>query len=91
MIRHALVTLGLWLAGLGGWTPPICERAHAPDTPLLISARIWTAWAEETFPDTSGEHKRHQVYARLLRIYPDARRRDVALAIELALRVEEVL
>ncbi len=84
MMKTYLVRFGLWLAGLGGWVP--CERTHAPDTPMLISARIWTAWAEETFPGTSGEHKRHQVYARLLRIYPEARRRDVALAIELALQ-----
>jgi len=85
-----LVRFGLWLASLGGWVPPICDRAHAPATPMLISARIWTAWAEETFPGTSGEHKRHQVYARLLRIYPDAPRRDVALAIELALQLRSV-
>lgn len=33
-----------------------------------------------------GEGKRHQVYARMLKLYPDAEKADVALAIELAVR-----
>ncbi len=81
-----LIRVGLWLAGLGGWTPPVCARTHAPDTPLLATAQRLVAWAEETCPGTSGEHKRHQVYARMLRVHPAASRRDVALAIELALQ-----
>lgn len=36
--------------------------------------------------DQSGEWKRHQVYAKLIKMYPRASRRDIALAIELALR-----
>lgn len=81
-----LVRFGLWCAALGGWTPPVCARPHAPETQLLVTARRLVAWAEETFPDTSGEHKRHQVYARMLRLHQNASHRDAALAIELALQ-----
>jgi hypothetical protein len=34
----------------------------------------------------AGEYKRHQVYARLIKLFPDAERIDLAQAIELALR-----
>ena len=34
----------------------------------------------------AGENKRHRVYARLLKEYPTARKSDLGLAIELAVR-----
>ncbi|MBI3938181.1 MAG: hypothetical protein HY323_14480 [Betaproteobacteria bacterium] len=85
MMRQWLVRLGLWLARRGGWTVPVCSRLHVPEAALMEAAAPLVAWAETTFPGTSGEHKRHQVYARLLRAHPDAPRHVVALAIELAL------
>lgn len=36
--------------------------------------------------DAGGEFKRRQVYAQLLKDYPAARRRDVGLAIEVAMQ-----
>ena len=44
------------------------------------------AWADARFPETSGEHKRHQVYAILIKQYPNDRKRDLGLAIERALQ-----
>lgn len=35
-------------------------------------------------PGTSGEYKRHQVYAALQKRFPDVPKRELALAIELA-------
>ena len=35
---------------------------------------------------TSGEHKRHLIYARAQKLYPTVSKRDIALAIELSLR-----
>ena len=86
MMKTWLVRFGLWLARCGGWTLPVCRRPHLPSSPLLATAQRLVVWAEETFPGTSGEHKRHQVYARMLRVHPDASRRDAALAIELVLQ-----
>lgn len=39
----------------------------------------------EQTPDVSGEWKRHQVYATLIKIFPDISKRLLALAIELYL------
>lgn len=35
---------------------------------------------------TSGEHKRHVVYARLMKEYPEVPKRDLAYLIELAIQ-----
>lgn len=43
-----------------------------------------TQWDEVS--GWSGEAKRHQVYARLLKRYPDMSRHEVAFALELAVR-----
>ena len=40
----------------------------------------------DTAPGTSGEYKRRQVYSRLLKEFPAAIKRDVSIAIELAVR-----
>ena len=85
-MKSLLVKFGLWLARMGGWTPPVCWRSHPPETALVVTARRLVNWAEETFPGTSGEHKRHQVYARMLRLHQDVPRRQIALAIEWALQ-----
>ena len=81
-----LVRFGLWLARRGGWSLPVCSRVHVPASEFLDSARELVAWAEATYPGTSGEHKRHQVYARLLRRHATASPRTLALAIEMALQ-----
>ena len=36
--------------------------------------------------DISGEAKRHQVYARMIKLFPAEERQDIALAIEYGLR-----
>lgn len=81
-----LVKLGLWLARAGGWQavivpslPIACEAAQ------LYVVRATELTVLEDARDSSGESKRHQVYARLLKDYPEARKRHLALAIELAL------
>lgn len=40
----------------------------------------------DTVADVSGEWKRHQVYAKLLKEFPGNRKRDLGLAIENALQ-----
>lgn len=43
-----------------------------------------TGWKKHGYLD--GEYKRHQVYADLLKEFPGVRKRDLSLAIEMALR-----
>jgi hypothetical protein len=54
------------------------------DTPLLARVKVLVVAAEKLA--ASGEYKRHAVYARLLKEFPDSRKRDLALAIERVLQ-----
>ena len=83
-IQYLLVSLGLWIASLGGWTPPECSRAHL-DVPADLAARIGDLAALQEVPGLSGEAKRHQVYARLIKDFPETPRKSLALAIEVVL------
>ena len=52
-------------------------------TPVLERATQLTQDADTSL--TGGEAKRHQVYARLIKDFPMTPKRELALAIELAL------
>jgi hypothetical protein len=82
-LKRWCVVVGLWLARLGG-----VESITVPRTmlPLIPAARLMCAAVEAAVdPSTGGEYKRHQVYALMLKRYPEARKGHIALAIELAL------
>lgn len=88
--------LGLWLAGLGGWTPPgpeiyteVCRKAHIPENDLTALAKRLVVEYQAQMPGASGEAKRHHVLARMKKAVPAERDRACALAIELA--VQQVL
>lgn len=55
-----------------------------PDRHELLDLRVRELIDEQDarWPDRDGEGKRHQVYARLIKDFPDARKRDLSLAIE---------
>ena len=59
-------------------------RTYAPSvpTPFVTRAADLTTTVN---PGFGGEAKRHQVYARLIKDFPDAPKRDLSMAIELAL------
>jgi hypothetical protein len=94
-LRAWAVRVGLWLARWGGWTPPPpveVDRWGLPETlaPLVALAHpLIAAQDADSAEGTSGEYKRHQVYARLLKTHPETPKRDLALAIELAVRLDE--
>ena len=68
-----LTRFGLWIARFGYW----------PSTALTQRARVLcTIWDK---PDLSGEYKRHQVLASLIKEFPGISHKTLALAIELAL------
>lgn len=78
----------LWVAAkaqqLANWCDPTRVVLTIADGPLLSRARGWVVWAERHFDN--GEARRHQVYARLLKEFPDTPKREIALAIEASVR-----
>ena len=52
--------------------------------PVLLARAKELAFAID-FNEGSGEYKRHQVYARLIKEFPSTKHRHLALAIEIAL------
>lgn len=59
-----------------------------PELPNLFLDRVRALIArwDATLGPGFGEAKRHQVYAQLLKEYPDTRKRDLAFAIEQVLQ-----
>lgn len=70
---------------VGRWTvqPAVCAQPHA-DHPLLDDAKIVAEHVDGQFPGTSGEYRRAQGLRMLMNRHPEARERDCALALELA-------
>lgn len=88
-----LIALRWWLRVLGdveAWLdPPVIVPAVMREaTPVEVTARLWVTWAQTTYPQQSGEYKRHKVLAKLMKTFPDARQRDLGMAIETAVQKE---
>ena len=77
--------LGL-LAGRWLFVRPPCAWRHALSVPgpLLVRTQVLTR-EQNTIEGRSGEAKRHQVYARLIKDFPETSHRVLARAIEDAL------
>ena len=73
-----------WTLALLHWLAPEARYLIVGNDDLLKLARLLTQ-AQESFPDRSGEAKRHQVYAALIKSFPNRSKREIALAIEAAL------
>ena len=76
MMKRILLTLAAWIWRRYG--------EHGIPTAVLIAARQLTAQWKDS--DASGEYKRHQVYAALLKRYPQESKRVLGRAIEEVLR-----
>jgi|WetSurMetagenome_2_1015567.scaffolds.fasta_scaffold381376_4 hypothetical protein len=59
----------------------------APNEKLLNSIITEVNKADKVYSDTSGEHKRHQVYSSLIKKHPEIDKKELGYAIEVALRV----
>jgi len=68
-----------------GFYSNLPDIAWPPDGQVIVGMAASLCHAVDKTPDVSGEFKRHQVYARLIKLYPNAPRRVLSLAIELAL------
>ena len=58
-----------------------------PDDILIEYAAKECADAEATFKEQSGEYKRHQVYSKLIKKFPEHSKRDISMAVEMGLNV----
>ena len=81
-MRHGLIQVCLRCAIWLGWTPPAPAPLLADD--LAVAARA-AVIAAEALP-AGGEYKRHQVYAQLLKRFPQLPHWEVAFAIEWVIR-----
>lgn len=77
-----LTLLHRWLARLQAWWSTQSEQAAMRRTVLQL-----VQIADQL--DGGGEYKRHQVYARLLKLYPDKTKRQLAWLIEDVLLEQE--
>jgi len=73
-----------WLRRLADYLDPPVITPQPDRSPLLARVRALIEWAEPMHID--GEARCHQVYARLLKEYPSARKRDLRYAIEQVLQ-----
>lgn len=80
--------LAQWLCRLAAWLDPPSPPPPPPQPgPVELRARAEVLEVERTSAGgTSGEFKRHLVYATLIDTFPHARRRDLAMAIERAVQ-----
>lgn len=75
------------LRALLTWLEPAVEASETrADDAVLAVARLLVQAQQSR--DASGENKRHQVYAALIKTFPDARKRDLGFAIERVLQEE---
>lgn len=99
MIKQFLIKFHTWLGNKLGiiHTCPVQEPHTCPPLPtniLVISTDIFKILPaisilieeQETFENVSGEWKRHQVYAKAIKHYPDMQESELALAIEIGIQ-----
>ena len=99
MIKKLMTRLYMWLEIRLGIPKHVCPQfPPIPDNVLIIPeyiedilpAALEIIMALEKVPDVSGEWKRHQCFAKLIKKYPDIRKRDLALAIEIVVQQYDI-
>lgn len=71
------------------WLEPVPSPAPVQAPPDPCYARVAELVHSIDREDQNGEWKRHQVYARLVKEFPDRRKRDLAYLIESILQEQE--
>ena len=82
-MRKLIIAICLWLLRKAGHQFP--KQVNLFLNPYTERAKQLCREQQQGWPERSGEGKRHQVYARLLKEFPSANKRDIAIAIEMAL------
>jgi len=81
-MRNLLIRLAFWILRRCTAMPTAFPGCRAYVSAAKEIAAEWQAKAPE---NSSGEYRRHQVYAALIKRFPLARHRDLGMAIEVAL------
>jgi hypothetical protein len=86
-MRKLIFKLGLWLLIRSGlfeeWIEEELKKRNSVAAALLARAEVLCFEQEATSsPGTSGEYKRHNVYARLIKEFPAISKREISKAIE---------
>lgn len=92
-MKNLLVKFALWILRKYNSLPAIPQPIRVVQYPrgfdaalrYLSVAKVFIAEQEAKNPDHSGEAKRHAVYGLLIKKFPEARKRDLAKAIELGM------
>jgi len=58
-----------------------------PSDEIMREAFLQTTYTGEMYKDISGEAKRHMVYAKMIKRFPNESKQELAFAIEASLRV----
>lgn len=83
-VKQLLAKLAIWL--LKRYGGDVISLDKGVLTLLPTASAFVKALEVAASPGTTGEYKRHVAYARLQKKHPTAVKRDIALAIELAVR-----
>ena len=90
MINNLLIKLAFWLLRVYKVTlEPVViyeEKDYGLDPGLMKITEGMVEQVENKFGTQSGEFKRHQVLRAVMNSIPNASERDIAFAIELAVR-----
>jgi hypothetical protein len=88
-MRRLFCRIGFWFLRLGKWNLDVLDLITS--MPLLeievVKRAKELSGLSDTLsaPGTSGEYKRHVVYAQLIKEFPNLTKRQIAMAIEIGL------
>lgn len=82
-MRNLIIKFALWLLAKCGQSPYIIDKRALK---VLEKMRPIVKDVRARYENVSGEFRRHQALARGMDAMPDVPERDLALAIELAVR-----
>lgn len=89
-MKTLLIRFALWILKKCGHTmpePKVSFIGYPQEVaPYIGKAKELCQQQAEQYPDRSGEAKRHAVYARLIKEFPQAPHRDLSWAIDWVLR-----
>lgn len=70
------------------WCRQFAIWLEGPYPEKILALARCLVQSQAAFPDRSGEAKRHQVYAALIKAFPETEKRQLSRIIEAALDVE---
>jgi len=87
IFRRWVIRLFIWIACVFGYrgTHSALSRVQLPSAQVIDATVVQIKRMASHFPEKTGDWKRHQIYAKLVKMFPGESKRSVGLAIELVL------